>query len=158
MGWPPAVVRPACPPARSKSEKETGIYSLSHPHGQALRISAAGKRVAAAELDWKTQMAFTSEIHGGSSGGGVYDAQTGHLLALISHSDYGYSSGTHVKAIWRDALLRSTELSVALYDDLTRAVAASNALDRGHYAAHIERLASRKQDRLNSLRLLRLTY
>ena len=103
---PPDVVPPSCPPRRTEAEVEKGIYPLSHPHGAPLHISLAGRRVAVEKVDWKTQVAFTSEVHVGSSGGGVYDTQTGALITLITHEHAEYNVGTNVKVIWRDAELR----------------------------------------------------
>ena len=136
------VVLPACPPARTEAEMEKLIYSLPHPHGSPLHISLAGRRVAAEELDWQTKIAFTSEVHRGSSGGGVYDTQSGHLLALITHESLKYNMGTKVKEIWRDAMQHPDVRANApqLFDVLRVTVEAIEALNADH-ARHIEAVA-----------------
>ena len=142
---PAAGVFPRCPPPRKESEVQKGLYSLSHPFGAPLRISLAGKRVASRE-DWARRIAFTSEVHGGSSGGGVYDAQSGHLVALITHESPRYNLGTNVKAIWAHACRHPNLQSDAapLFQNLTGAMQASAQLDATHY---------RRRLRLEALRL-----
>ena len=172
---PPAVVLPMCPPVRTEAEVEKGIYSLSHPNGAPLRISLAGKRVAVEELDWRTQVGFTSEVHGGSSGGGVYDAQTGHLLALITSESHPssawhpYNAGTNVKAIWRDVCERMFHVKAlhAKAPELYIALRRENAAREQR--SHFDRLVHQMMydwmydcltplDKHRYRRLLQLTY
>ena len=56
--------------------------------------------MAAEGVNWRTQAAFTSKVQQGSTGGGVYDTQTGTLIALITYEGVQYNHGTSVKAIW----------------------------------------------------------
>ena len=149
-----AAMLPACPPARTEAEVEKGIYSLSHPHGAPLCISLAGRRVSVKELSWSSNVAFTSEVHGGSSGGGVYDTQTGALIALITHETPEYNYGTNVKAIWQSLrgmlysyLYRLEWASPAwnwrwLYTAVEEADAARDRLEKGPYRQHFERLTN----------------
>ena len=73
-----AFVTPRCPPLRKPEEVEKPIYALSHPGGRPLQYSPSGKRVVGCE-EYRKRIWYTSEIHPGSSGGGIYDTETGGL-------------------------------------------------------------------------------
>ena len=98
-----AFVRPTCPPRRKPEEVEKPIYALSHPDGLPLQYSPSGKRVVGCK-EYRKRIWYTSEIHPGSSGGGIYDTGTGSLIALVSHEipSLKVNQGTNIKAIWRD--------------------------------------------------------
>ena len=104
-----AFVTPTCPPRRKIEEAEKPIYALSHPsdeqypYGRPLQFSPSGKRVTGCEEYWK-RVWYTSEIHPGSSGGGIYDTERGDLIVLVSHEikSLKVNQGTNIKAIWRD--------------------------------------------------------